>query len=271
MHACSICSAGTPTDGVLIDGTVFHARCLQNLKESAEALKVRERTLQTQLEKRLTLTENIAIFFFQSRQIELLANKQYLASNIRKAREEHEALVARIRLLYDLWPTYPPDWDERRRLVSERDHYSCTECGVGGRLHLHHIRALSQGGTNRIDNIALLCEHCHGEVHGGRTFHYEDRDGTQPTTIEKKIALLNEALAQRKNVHFSYRKPDGTVTRRTVTPRALRKLSIEELQALLGRGAKIEKEGKLCLFGYCHLRRANRTFAVHRMQRIEFR
>ena len=129
----------------------------------------------------------------------------------------------------------------------------------------------SSGGTNRLDNIALLCEECHKEAHGGRTFRYEDRDGTEPTTIEKKIALLSRALAQRKDIRFRYKKPDGTVTQRTVTPRQLRKLTIEELQALLGKKAKIEKEGKLCLFGYCHLRRANRTFAVHRMQRVELR
>jgi WYL domain/HNH endonuclease len=137
-------------------------------------------------------------------------------------------------------------------------------------LHLHHIRPLSQGGTNRLD-IALLCEYCHKEAHGGRAFLYEDRNGAEPTTIEKKISVLSEALAQRKDVHFRYKKPDGTVTRRRVTPRHLRKLTIQELQALLRRKVKIEKEGKLCLFGYCHLRRANRTFAVHRMQKIELR
>jgi hypothetical protein len=152
LPSCSICSAGTPTDGVLIDGSVFHNRCLQKLRESAEALRARERTLLIQLEKPLTFAENIAIFLFQSRQTQLLATKQYLASSIRKARQDHEATVARIRLLYDLWPTYPPDWDERRRLVGERNHHSCADCGVGGKLHLHHIRALSQGGTNRLDN-----------------------------------------------------------------------------------------------------------------------
>jgi 5-methylcytosine-specific restriction endonuclease McrA len=271
VRACSICSAETLTDGMLIDGSVFHTRCLEKLKENGEALKLRERTLLTELQKPLGFMENVAMFLFQSRQTEILAAKQHLASRIRWTREEYESTTAKIRLLYDLWPTYPPDWDERRRLVSERDHYSCAECGVGGRLHLHHIRPLSQGGTNRLDNIALLCEYCHKEAHGGRIFRYEDRDGAEPTAIEKKIALLNRALAQQKDIRFRYKKPDGTTTQRTVTPRQLRKLTIEELQALLGKKVKIEKEGKLCLFGFCHLRRADRTFAVHRMQRVELR
>jgi 5-methylcytosine-specific restriction endonuclease McrA len=271
VGACAICSAETLTDGVLIDGSVFHTLCLQQLKEKAEALKARERASLAELHKPLSFIENISLFLFESRQTELLAAKQYLSSSIHKIRDDHEATVAKIRLLYDVWPTYPPDWDERRRLVGDRDHGSCAECGVGGTLHLHHIRPLSQGGTNRLDNLSLLCAYCHREAHGGRSFRYEDRDSAEPTTIEKKISLLNKALAQRKDVHFRYKKPDGTITKRTVTPRDLRKLTIPELQALLGKKVKIEAEGKLCLFGYCHLRRANRTFAVHRMQRIELR
>jgi 5-methylcytosine-specific restriction endonuclease McrA len=270
VSACIICSVATPTDSVLIDGSAFHGRCLEKLKEKAETLRLREQRLLVELRKPLSFLENVSVFLFQSRQTEMLAAKQNLALGIHRAREEYESTANRIRLLYDIWPTYPPDWDERRRLVNERDQYGCSECGVGGRLHLHHIRALSQGGTNRLDNLALLCEYCHKQAHGGRSFRYEDRDDSQPTTIERKIALLNAALAQRKDVRFRYKKRDGTITQRTVTPRQLRKLTVEELQALLGRKVKIEKEGKLCLLGYCYLRRANRTFAVHRMQRIEF-
>ena len=92
---------------------------------------------------------------------------------------------------------------------------------------------------------------------------------TSPSTIEKKIELLNKAISRRQNIRFRYKKPDGTITTLNVTPSELRKLTIPELQNLLGRKVKIEKEGKLCLFGYCHLRKAKRTFAVHRMQRIE--
>jgi hypothetical protein len=271
VNACIICSATAPTDGVLIDGSVFHNRCLRYLKEDAEALKLQEIGLQTELRKPPSLVENISMFFFQARQVELLATKQKLAASIRTTHAEYEIAAAKIRLVYDVWPTYPPDWDERRELVSERDHYSCTRCGVSGNHHLHHIRALSQGGTNRLDNIALLCESCHSEAHGGRQFRYEHRESVEPTTIERKIDILNRALTQRKDIHFHYKKPDGTLTRRRVTPRKLRKLSVNELRTLLGKNVKIEKEGKLCLFGHCHLRHADRTFAVHRMQQIEVR
>ncbi|OSI22671.1 HNH endonuclease [Bradyrhizobium canariense] len=257
------------TDGVLVDGSVFHKRCLERLKRDAEDFKFREQRLLSELRKPLGFIDNISMIFFRSRQIELLAAKQHLAERIRVARDEHEATLAKIRLIYDLWPTYPPDWDERQRLTNARDHYSCNGCGITGRLHLHHMRALSEGGTNRLENLALLCEKCHSAQHGGRKFKYEDRRINEPSTIEKKIELLNKALSQNKDVRFRYKKPDGSTTTRKVTPGEMRKLTVPGLQSLLGRKIKIEKEGKLCLFGYCHLRKAKRTFAVHRMQRIE--
>lgn len=269
MNACCICSKATPADGALADGSIFHTRCLEDLKRQIEDLKRLERSLQSELQKPLSLIENISMLLFQSRQAKLLAAKQHLAYRIRQTRDDQETVTARIRSVYDLWPSYPPDWHERRRLVQERDHHSCGECGVGGILHLHHIRALGHGGTNKLENIALLCASCHSAAHGGRAFHYENRGNSEPTPIERKIALLNDALAKRKNVFFHYKKPDGKVTKRTVTPRQMRKLSIIELQNLLGRKVKIEKEGKLCLFGYCHLRKADRTFAVHRMYKIQ--
>lgn len=80
MSLCSICSAETPTDGVLIDGSVFHNRCPQKLKDNIESLKLREGRLLAELQKPLSLMENISIFLFQSRQTELLASKQNLVS-----------------------------------------------------------------------------------------------------------------------------------------------------------------------------------------------
>ena len=146
----------------------------QRRRRSAQNQEIR---LQTELNKPLSLVENISTFFFQSAQTELLATKQNLASKIRRTRTEYETAVAKVTLIYDVWPTYPPDWDERRQLVSERDHYSCNHCGISGNHHLHHIRALSQGQTqHKIRQHALLCEPCHSDAHGGRRFRYEPRN-----------------------------------------------------------------------------------------------
>lgn len=269
MGNCRICSSGIKTDGILIDGSVFHKRCLEQLKRNADDFKFREQRLLSELHKPLSFIDSISTLIFYSRQVALHAVKERLADQLRAARADQEATLAKLRLIYDVWPTYPPDWDERQRLANARDHFSCSDCGISGRLHLHHIRALSEGGTNKLENLALLCEECHSARHGGRKFKYEDKRSNELTALEKKIEILNRAFSQRSDVRFRYKKTDGIITTRKVTPSEMRKLSIPELQSLLGKKVRIEKEGRLCLFGYCHLRKAKRTFAVHRMERIE--
>jgi hypothetical protein len=62
-----------------------------------------------------------------------------------------------------------------KRLVYERDNYSCVDCGISqseylklgcGMLHVHHIDGSGWGKTikeknNNIDNLVTLCNKCH--------------------------------------------------------------------------------------------------------------
>ena len=52
-----------------------------------------------------------------------------------------------------------------REAVFSRDNYTCKCCGKsvkdGVILHVHHIKYRSQGGTNRMDNLATVCHTCH--------------------------------------------------------------------------------------------------------------
>lgn len=43
---------------------------------------------------------------------------------------------------------------------------SCCNCESNKNVSYHHIVPLSVGGTNRISNIAPLCEDCHNLIHG---------------------------------------------------------------------------------------------------------
>jgi 5-methylcytosine-specific restriction endonuclease McrA len=211
------------------------------------------------------------VFFSEARRASIVQRKQSLATRIQEARAEAQSIKVILVRIHDVWPGYPPDWDERRALVSDRDNYSCVECGVGNTLQLHHRRPIRQGGTHRLDNLVLLCASCHSNVHGGKEFKYrgpQNVDDDAPNAFERKLALINKAIAEKKDVHFRYKKPDGTITNRTVTPRELRKLTIAELQSLIGRGARVEREGRLCLFGYCQLRREKRTFAIDRIFKL---
>ena len=52
--------------------------------------------------------------------------------------------------------------------VLSRDNYTCQICGVKqAKLEVHHIRLRSEGGSNRMDNLVVLCKDCHAKVHTG--------------------------------------------------------------------------------------------------------
>ena len=47
-----------------------------------------------------------------------------------------------------------------RNYVFERDNFTCLACGTRENLTLDHIIARSRGGSNDIDNLQVLCQHC---------------------------------------------------------------------------------------------------------------
>ena len=63
---------------------------------------------------------------------------------------------------------YGPDWRIRRRVTLDRDGRQCQLCSSKTELHVHHIRPLSRGGTNRYENLITLCRRCHNAQHGRR-------------------------------------------------------------------------------------------------------
>lgn len=64
------------------------------------------------------------------------------------------------------FPEYPPNWNELKKSILKRDKYRCSRCGANNlKLHVHHIRSLSRGGSNHPSNLTTLCEYCHGQIH----------------------------------------------------------------------------------------------------------
>ena len=54
--------------------------------------------------------------------------------------------------------------------VLERDGFVCQECGRHTENAPHHIKYRSQGGSDTMENLILLCgpleEDCHAKAHG---------------------------------------------------------------------------------------------------------
>jgi 5-methylcytosine-specific restriction endonuclease McrA len=52
--------------------------------------------------------------------------------------------------------------DESTKLaVRRRDNYRCVICGNVLKLEIDHKRALENGGTNEMSNLAILCDDCY--------------------------------------------------------------------------------------------------------------
>ena len=54
----------------------------------------------------------------------------------------------------------------RRKLkIQARDGPGCLLCGYKHDLTLHHIKKKSDGGSNNLDNLVVLCQLCHVYYH----------------------------------------------------------------------------------------------------------
>lgn len=80
-----------------------------------------------------------------------------------------------------------------RKKVLKRDGNCCRKCGKREKLEMHHIKPITEGQDNAVDNLLALCTSCHREwehaiyPHTGKiTF---DQWLTIPTALEL-IALF---------------------------------------------------------------------------------
>lgn len=56
-----------------------------------------------------------------------------------------------------------------KAFVKWRDSYTCQYCKKKNtKLHVHHVKFRSDGGSDRPDNLITLCEQCHKDLHNGK-------------------------------------------------------------------------------------------------------
>jgi len=51
------------------------------------------------------------------------------------------------------------------RRALERSGWRCARCRRSGRLHIHHRRYRSHGGTHEVENLEAVCWKCHRLIH----------------------------------------------------------------------------------------------------------
>jgi 5-methylcytosine-specific restriction endonuclease McrA len=69
-----------------------------------------------------------------------------------------------------------------RQLVSERANDTCEWCHRAWGTQLHHIKRKSQGGSDDISNLMLVCFSCHHKIH------------TDITNIRKMKEYINSEM-----------------------------------------------------------------------------
>lgn len=261
--ACPVCFTAATNGYSMSNGEVIHAQCLQKLEsaitEADQGLAAeRQRVVDLRLKlSRLDSYMAKVVRFFsgaidqENLKAGLLVAEKNLASAEAVCRISREKATP----VYELLLDYPPDWPQRCAAVAARDKV-CKNCASSMSLQTHHILPLSKGGTNRLSNLKLLCERCHQQVHGGREFSGER--SSEPLAIAERVQVLRTAITCREDVEFMYRKPtDKSHTKRRVTPHML--LEVEH---------EYDGGSTLCLKGYCHLRHAERIFALKRMKGV---
>lgn len=266
MTICRICRKSVANEIPLSIGEMIHKSCLQSLqnddmeiKSLLSQIEIHLNNLKIDLSKRNGVAYKFISIFSKPKftaeeiegQIAALHEKIPLLNN------KYLNLNRELSSIYDFLTTYPPDWNERRELVIQRDGEFCGKCGSYRRLHLHHVISLGRGGSNKISNLKFLCEKCHSKKHGGRIFSGEFRESE--TALSNRIPAIQSAIEQNRRISFGYKKPfQKGFKKRTIVPKELVNIPHQH-----------DDESTLCIMGFCELRKANRNFALKRMRGLK--
>jgi len=63
---------------------------------------------------------------------------------------------------------HTPEYNEWRKAVYSRDHYTCQDCSTNKDLHAHHVKTFSEYPALRyvVENGITVCQQCHSKIHG---------------------------------------------------------------------------------------------------------
>ncbi len=209
--------------------------------------------------KKSLLNKLVSVFYYDEEN-----NPEVVEHKLNLLNGEYLKVQALRKKVFDYWPSYPPDWEERRQKVLDKAKYKCQECKTDMvlNLHVHHIKHLGRGGSNKISNLMALCERCHEKKHGGRSFKYEDTYSSPPAYPER-INTINKAIKSKKNVSFNYYKVKQKKWMK-------RKVKPDELTKEIWIDGKTKfMLDNLYLVGHCHLRDDKRTFRLDRMKGLK--
>lgn len=263
-------------DFSLTDSRAVHAKCIDDIRRQIDEKGIASLEAQTGLGRsniqlaeprrnRRSIGRLISSLFAPSHQAdEQKSSKNSLVekphSSVENLDRECLALKQKLVDIYDYWPDYPPDWEDRRRNLLRHRGETCEQCGAGkfGQLQAHHIKPFWKGGSNTAQNLQLLCIRCHGEEHD-RDFEEQGFEKLHKKSTARE-EIISSAIKGSQKITFMYKKFDESRgQRRTILPE-------KYVDVPSGRAQGFTR----CVQGHCDLRGERRRFAVHRMYKIKY-
>jgi 5-methylcytosine-specific restriction endonuclease McrA len=182
-----------------------------------------------------------------------------------------------IKELYNVWPSYPPDWEERSSHIKKKFKNTCQKCSYSPRfkkngkfykksrlMDVHHIVHLKNGGSHVEQNLTLLCRKCHENLHGKtipilKKYNYKNNS---------KIELFLISIANDHNVRIKYKDRYKILTDRVVKPERFLNAG-EVFHINKDNVPTVVHQRYEYIECFCYLRQQKRIFRVSRIESIE--
>ena len=107
-------------------------------------------------------------------------------------------------------------------------------------------------GSNAMFILAIALTVLTGIIALSASKRFGTTGPSSPVLEERELALLRQAIQEKRDVSFVYAAKDGSTTSRRVTPTEL-----------------FDVGDTACLGAYCHLRQGERTFVLERVGQIK--
>lgn len=271
-NLCLLCASSGAHTFRLTDNRLgfFHKSCLTDLKLRFDDTTVEIDQLESEIFALERQLKNLSVVI--DTVVTTLGGNSKIANIKREIRTKACSLnqlkasiqkLARIHQhTFDYFPDYPPDWTMRRKEILEKTIH-CQQCDSGNRLQVHHRKPLSSGGSNKPENLILLCHRCHAAKHNFSAHdflvsasdysHDYWKTKTRSLSNLSKRQIIEKAIEAKRWIQFEYRgMDDDTYTVRKIRPREFKKFRTT------------------CVIGICEKKGELRNFSLDkRMRKVQ--
>lgn len=249
MPYCSVCKIETDYeyDIALSNGTYLHYSCLTTLQ-------MRKHEIETALQRQKS--QLILSLFVPNASVEQEVPSEAAIEDLPAKLKKLKSILTEI---YDHLPSYPPDWEERKRQVIQQNGSVCSHCEKEKDVYLVHDIPVFEGGTNELENLTLICSACYTNMYKQSDIFADFTLKASQSEFAEQFAEIQSAIDNNQKIRFDYKKPRAKrwMTRVVIPERFL---NIPNSRA---------SGETLCVEGFCELRQDTRVFALERMQALE--